>query len=169
VPPDDDSTTEPDGKGEQRSTRAGKGQSIESYPDEAQDYIRRLREESESRRQEIKDLKAEQSKREKSDQSEGERREAALVEANKRGDDLEARLLRYEAAANKGLPMKLAPRLTGTTKDELEADAEALKKDFGLDGEQGETPAGFDGGVRRSVSKPKSMNGLIREAAGLSS
>lgn len=37
-----------------------------------------------------------------------------------------AKALRYEVAAEKGLDLKLAPRLTGTTREELEADAEAL-------------------------------------------
>jgi len=37
-----------------------------------------------------------------------------------------AKALRYEVAAEKGLDLKLATRLTGTTREELEADAEVL-------------------------------------------
>lgn len=39
-----------------------------------------------------------------------------------------AKALRYEVAAEKGLDLKLASRLTGTTKAEMEADADALKE-----------------------------------------
>lgn len=46
--------------------------------------------------------------------------------AEKRSADTEARLLRAEIAAEKGLPAALAARLTGDTKEELEADAEQL-------------------------------------------
>lgn len=37
-----------------------------------------------------------------------------------------AKALRYEVAAEKGLDLKFASRLTGSTKEELEADADAL-------------------------------------------
>lgn len=39
---------------------------------------------------------------------------------------LEGRLLRYEVAAEKGLDLKLAARLTGATREELAADADEL-------------------------------------------
>ncbi|MFE7799016.1 hypothetical protein [Nocardia sp. NPDC057440] len=39
-----------------------------------------------------------------------------------------AKALRYEAAAQSGLPLSLAQRLNGTTLDELVADAEQLKQ-----------------------------------------
>lgn len=38
-----------------------------------------------------------------------------------------AKALRYEVAAEAGLPLALAARLTGSTRDELAADAETLK------------------------------------------
>lgn len=40
----------------------------------------------------------------------------------------EARALKYEVAAEQGLELKLASRLSGTTRDELVADAKALKE-----------------------------------------
>lgn len=48
---------------------------------------------------------------------------AAQAEAAANG----ARALRYEVAAETGLPLALASRLTGSTREELAADAETLK------------------------------------------
>jgi len=58
--------------------------------------------------------------------SEQQRLEERATAAEKRLEETEARLLRAEVASDKGLPAALAARLTGTTKEELEADAEQL-------------------------------------------
>lgn len=50
-----------------------------------------------------------------------------LEAARKEAAENAARALRYEVAADKGLDLKLAARLTGTTREELEADADVLK------------------------------------------
>ncbi|AEI11824.1 hypothetical protein [Cellulomonas gilvus] len=50
-----------------------------------------------------------------------------LAQAQRDAAAADLRALRYEVAAAKGLDLQLAPRLTGATKAELEADAEALK------------------------------------------
>lgn len=50
-----------------------------------------------------------------------------LAAAQRDAADASLRALRYEVAAEKGLDLKLAGRLNGSTKDELAADAEALK------------------------------------------
>lgn len=50
----------------------------------------------------------------------------ALAEAQRVAEENAARALRYEVAAEKGLPLDLATRLTGGTKDELLADADKL-------------------------------------------
>lgn len=77
---------------------------------------------------------------------------------------LEAKLARYEIAAEAGLPLNLAARLQGSTKEELAADASALKQQFGLDNGQEPTETNFDAGVRRSTGgRPKSMNGIISD------
>lgn len=51
----------------------------------------------------------------------------------------DAKLLRYEVAAAKGLDLKAALRLQGSTKEELEADAEEFAKSF-VAGGVGEVP-----------------------------
>ena len=57
--------------------------------------------------------------------SERRRRSAA-----KRAEAAEARALRHEVAAAKGLTPAQAKRLAGTTKEELEADADEILADF---------------------------------------
>ncbi|MFJ4768455.1 hypothetical protein ACIP88_04960 [Streptomyces uncialis] len=47
-----------------------------------------------------------------------------------------AELLRVQVAADKGLTVAQAKRLQGSTKEELEADADALKAEFGQTGNQ---------------------------------
>ena len=49
-----------------------------------------------------------------------------LAAATRARDEAATRALRYEVAADKGLDLKFAARLTGSTKEELEADADAL-------------------------------------------
>lgn len=55
-----------------------------------------------------------------------EERERALKDAADARAKAESKLLRYEVAAAKGIDVKLAGRLTGETREELEADAESL-------------------------------------------
>jgi hypothetical protein len=166
-------TTEP-GSGESAASgngstpKAGAGLSIEGFSPEAQDYIKRLRAEAASHRN---DLKSEREKREAletASMSEQEKRDKALKDAESKAAQSDLKLLRFQVAADKELPLKMAERLKGSTKEELEADADALKEEFGLTGGGGQAPAhgGFDGGVRRPVTKPNSMNGLIRESVG---
>lgn len=49
-----------------------------------------------------------------------------LAEARRSAESATAQALRYEVAAEKGLDIKLASRLTGATREELEADADVL-------------------------------------------
>ncbi|MEU8525261.1 hypothetical protein AB0C77_06610 [Streptomyces sp. NPDC048629] len=77
----------------------------------------------------------------------------------------QGRLLRYEVAAAKQLPPGFAGRLQGSTKEELEADADALLEALGAQ-QQRQTP-NYDGGVRKPASAPTDMNALIRSKAGL--
>jgi len=75
-------------------------------------------------------------------------KEAAIAERD-------AKLLRYEIAAAKGLDLKAALRLQGSTKEELEADAEEFSKSFGS-GRVGEVP----GAGARGTTEVKTSPGL---------
>jgi hypothetical protein len=66
----------------------------------------------------------------------------ALAAAQAEAAQSSAKALRYEVAAAKGLDMALAARLTGSTKEELEADADALKALIPKAPEAPQPPAG---------------------------
>lgn len=65
------------------------------------------------------------------DKTEAQKAAAAKAEADKRAETAEAKALRLEVAFEKGLTPKQAKRLTGSTREELEADADELLEDFG--------------------------------------
>jgi hypothetical protein len=77
----------------------------------------------------------------------------------------QGQLLRHEVAAAKKLPAGWAGRLRGDTREELEADAEALLTELG-EQRQRSTPS-YDGGVRTGAPATTDMNALIRQKAGL--
>lgn len=60
--------------------------------------------------------------------SEVERATTRQQRAEAERDEAVAKLLRYEVATSAGLPLSVAHRLQGSTKDELEADARELSK-----------------------------------------
>lgn len=142
--------------------------SIESFPEEIQAHIRDLRQEAATRRNAEKDLKAQLLEYQDKDKTEQQKLEDRASSAEGRAVSAETKLLRFEVAAEKGLPINLAGRLQGSTKEELAADADKLKADFGFadGGESAGAPGGFDGGPRRPVkAAPKSMNEFIGRAA----
>ncbi len=67
---------------------------------------------------------------EDADKSELEKATNAAAEAAKRAEEAELKALRLEVAGDKGLTPSQARRLVGTTKEELEADADQLLEDF---------------------------------------
>ncbi len=73
-------------------------------------------------------------------------KDAALTER-------EQKLLRYEVAAAKGLDLKAALRLQGSTKEELEADADEFAKSFVVGG-VGEVPGAGARGETRIQTTP---------------
>lgn len=56
----------------------------------------------------------------------------------------QATALRFEIALDKGIPKSIAQRLQGATREEMEADAEALLKEIGA----GNRQRSFDGGAK---------------------
>lgn len=86
-------------------------------------------------------------------------RVAALEESDRSKDaaiaEREAKLLRYEIAAAKGLDLKAALRLQGSTREELEADADEFSKSF-IAGGVGEVP----GAGARGATEVKTTPGL---------
>jgi hypothetical protein len=83
-------------------------------------------------------------------QAEKDAAEAARVAAEAARDAAVAAALRVQVAAEKGLSPAQADRLRGSTKEELEADAEALKAAFGPPQGGGHGAANRSGGPRGS-------------------
>jgi hypothetical protein len=85
--------------------------------------------------------------------------EKAATEAA-RADVAEGKLLRLEVGDEKGLTAKQALRLQGATKEELEADADAVIEEFGLakpasenDDDDDEDDDDEEGGLRRQPTR----------------
>lgn len=72
---------------------------------------------------------------EESDKSEAQKAADKAAKAEKRAEEAELRALRLEVAADKGLTPAQARRLMGSTKEELDADADDLLASFKSDGE----------------------------------
>lgn len=80
---------------------------------------------------EAEELRAWRAEREQAELSAAEKAERAAAEAAQRAATAEARLLRYEVAAAKAVPAHLVDYLSGGSREEVEASAAKVLKDFG--------------------------------------
>lgn len=118
-----------------------------------EEYVKELRSENAKWRNKVKEF-------EDRDKTVQQRLEERAATAETRADAAEKKLMRYEAAAAKGVPLEQAHRLRGETKEELEQDAEAFRSSLSGTGRV-PTP---DAGPRPSV-EPQDMDALIRAKA----
>lgn len=88
--------------------------------------------------------------------SEQEKLQARVEAAEKAAAERETQLLRYQVAAEKGIPADL---LQGATKEEMSSYADML-----LDFKGKAAPASFDGGQREQAAVGSSFNDQIRAA-----
>lgn len=105
------------------------------------------RKELETRLKELEPLAAKARKLEEASKTEAEKLTERATAAEKRATEAESRALRLEVATAKGLTPAQAKRLVGSTKEELEADADELLSSFG-----GSTDT--TGGKGKSSRKP---------------
>lgn len=95
----------------------------------------------------------------KSDDDKRNERFAELEKSDREKDvaiaERDAKLMRYEVAAAKGLDLKAALRLQGSTKEEIEADADEFAKSF-VSGGVGEVP----GAGARGSTEVKTTPGI---------
>jgi hypothetical protein len=116
-------------------------------------YVKQLRREAAAARNRVSELEERVQEFEDADKTEHQRLTDTAETANRRAIAAEERLLRFEVASERGLPMSAAAFLTGSTREEIELRAEELER---LLGEQGRLPtAGFDGGARPPVPEQK--------------
>jgi hypothetical protein len=90
--------------------------------------LREIEKQAKKDQKEFERLKAEEQKRLEAQMTEAERFKKQADELAAQNAKLQADILRRDVIAEAGLPSALADRLKGTTKDELLADAEELKK-----------------------------------------
>lgn len=141
----------------------------DQHADDGDVELRKLRAEAKRYRLERNEAQARLKEREDRDKTELQRLQDEAATATKRAEVAELAALKGRVAAQHGIPGEDAHRLQGTTRDELVEDAKAFAKRFGLDpasSSGGQQPPNFSSGVRRPVQRAKTMNDVIRQAAG---
>src|ERR1044072_9472098 len=115
------------------------------------DYVKRLRAEAAAYRTRAQEATDKVRTSEDRDKTEQQRLEERATTAESRASAAETKLMRFEIALDKGIPSRLINRLQGSTRAEVEQDADNLMQEFGL-GEGGQAPArpDFGAGVRSS-------------------
>lgn len=92
-----------------------------------------------------------------------QKEQAARKAAEDRANQLELQHLQTSVASDKKLPAYLAGRLKGSTKAELEADADAILKEIN----SGKVPADLrQGSAGKPAAPATDMNAMIRKMAG---
>lgn len=132
------------------------------------DYVKQLRAEAASHRKEAQEVKQRLQELEDRDASELEKAQNKVTKEAQRAEAAEARLTRYEVAAEKQVPAEAVELLTGSTREELEAQADKILS-FAA---KPEAPAPeFDGGAREPapevLTPEQSHNRLFLEQLGL--
>lgn len=94
----------------------------------------------ELRAKENRDAREKLKQLEDADLSEKEKAEKERDEYRTSSESSRALLDRYEAAEEAGLPLSWAKRLTGSTKDEIVADAKQVKAELDAQGKRGGNP-----------------------------
>lgn len=127
------------------------GKTTPKVPDA--EYVKALRKEAADHRKAREAADTRLKELEDRDKTEVEKATARAAESERRAVEAEAKLLRVEVAAQKNLKAKAVPLLHGTTREEIEASADALLA-FAKDNED-PTPD-FDGGARKTPAESKS-------------
>src|ERR1044072_4090413 len=96
------------------------------------DYVKRLRAEAASYRTRAQEAEGKVRTFEDRDKTEQQRLEERATTAESRASAAETKLMRFEIALDKGIPSRLINRLQGSTREELEQDADNLMQEFGL-------------------------------------
>ena len=99
---------------------------------------------------------------EDAEKTELERLQGQVSSLEKRAEAAEAKADRFEVAASKGLSLAQARRLVGSTKEELEQDAEEMRAELGLDKDDDTEDKG-DKGEGRGKPRENLRSGALNE------
>lgn len=108
-------------------------------------YVKKLRDEAAEQRTKVKALEAKVQGFEDRDKSETERLTERLQGAETRADTAEAKVLRFEIAAERGLDLKAAEFLSGASREDIETKADELSQ---MLADRTKKTPGFDAGAR---------------------
>lgn len=123
-------------------------------------YVKKLRSEAAKHRKEAAEAKAKAQEYEDAQKSELERAQDKLTQVETAKADAEAKLLRFEVAAEKNVPGNLLDLLVGNSKEELEAKADLILENV----KPAEAPqATFEGGPREPAPEPKTPEAAHNE------
>jgi hypothetical protein len=154
-----DQGNEPAPEGSQEEPKEPK-----TYPES---YVRQLRREAAQSRNRLAEFEEKVQEYEERDKTEAQRLSERIETAEKRANDAETKLLRFEIAAERGLDAKAASFLTGTTREELELRAEELETLLG-ESSKGKPATDFSRGARQPVREKgtpeKEHNDLLLRA-----
>lgn len=146
---------EPNDEGQEpNASKLDEGQGPKIY-DEA--TVKKLREEAAASRVALREAESKIRDFENQGKTELERLQEQLAEANKTASVASLEALRYKAAANKNVPLTQAHRLTGSTLEELEADAESFLADLSA------KPVSFDAGAKKPA-ETNDMDAILKGA-----
>ena len=119
----DDTTTETTERAVEDNPTTGQETAKPDVPPEVKRALSKANKEAEQLRLRLKEY-------EDRDKSELEKLTESQAAAERRAQEAELRAARLEVAAEKGLTPAQAKRLVGTTREELEADAAEILRDF---------------------------------------
>lgn len=143
-------------KSEEKDTDA-KSEELGEAGKRALDAERRARRQAESR---LKELEGKVKEAEDAEKTELERLQGQVADLTKQAEAAEAKATRFEVAAAKGLTLAQARRLVGSTREELETDADEMRAELGLDkdDEEQDDKKDDDTGRPRERMKPGASN-----------
>ena len=113
-------------------------------------YVRGLRREAAEARKRATEAEDKLKELEDRDKTESERLGEKVAETELRAKEAELKVMRFEVAADRGLEMKAAAFLTGTTREELETRADELVE---LLADKPKKTPSLDGGARKTAEK----------------
>lgn len=127
-------------EGKEKDTDATSGE-LGDGGKRALDAERKARRAAEAR---AKELEAKVKEAEDAEKTEFEKLQGQVATLTKQAEDAQSKADRFEVAAAKGLTLAQARRLVGSTKEELEDDADSMRAELGLDKDESDDDTSKD-------------------------